>query len=164
MSGTREEGESMKEQSLQERYAARSNCYGCGPSNKKGFRIRSFVQGEEVVADWTPQPHHEAFAGVLNGGVIGTLLDCHSNWTAAYALMKQTGADMPPCTVTAEYALKLLRPTPTQGPVHLTAKVVEVQGDRAVIEAQLIAGGKVCVTCRGSFVTVKLGHPAYHRW
>ena len=53
----------MKEQSLQERYAARSTCYGCGPSNDKGLRIRSFPQGDEVVADWTPQPHHEAFAG-----------------------------------------------------------------------------------------------------
>ena len=25
-----------------------------------------------VVADWTPEPHHQAFPGVLNGGIIGT--------------------------------------------------------------------------------------------
>ena len=78
--------------------------------------------------------------------------------------MKQAGTDALPCTVTAEYAIKLLRPTPTGGPVHLVAKPVEVQADRAVIEAQLIAGGKVCATCRGTFVAVKPGHPAYHRW
>ena len=46
---------------------------------------------------------------VLNGGVIGTLLDCHCNWTAAYHLMSRRGADQPPTTVTADYTIKLLQ-------------------------------------------------------
>jgi acyl-coenzyme A thioesterase PaaI-like protein len=51
------------------------------------------------------------------------------------------------------------------GPVHLEARTVELQGDRAVIEATLTAAnGKVTATCRGTFVAVKEGHPAYHRW
>src|SRR3954453_12940457 len=104
-------------QSLQERYAPHNACWGCGPSNPKGLRIRSFPQGEQVVAEWQPQPKYEAFPGVLNGGIIGALLDCHCNWTAAYHLMKQANAQQVPCTVTAEYAIKLLRPTPTDGPV-----------------------------------------------
>ncbi len=99
--------------SLQERYAPANACWGCGPSNADGLRIRSFVAGDEVVADWKPEPKYEAFPGVLNGGIIGTLLDCHCNWTAANHLMKQAGEDHPPCTVTADYAIKLLRPTPT---------------------------------------------------
>jgi acyl-coenzyme A thioesterase PaaI-like protein len=152
------------EPSLQERYAPHNACFGCGPSNAKGLRIRSFEQGGEVVADWTPEPHHEAFPGVLSGGIIGTLLDCHCNWTAANALMKEKGDPTPPCTVTADYAIQLKRPTPTQGPVHLAARVVELKGDRAVIEGTLEAGGKICATCRGTFVAVKEGHPAYHRW
>lgn len=150
--------------SLQETYAQKSICFGCGPANAKGLHIRSFVHGDEVVATWTPEKHHEAFPGMLNGGIIGALLDCHSNWTASYHLMKKTGVDQPPCTVTAEYAIKLKRPTPTAGPVELKARVVESTDDRAVIEAELIAGGKVCATCRGTFVAVKPGHPAYHRW
>ena len=101
---------------------------------------------------------------MLNGGIIGSLLDCHSNWTAAWHLMKKAGETQPPCTVTAEYSIKLLRPTPTSGPVHLEAKVVDSTADRATIEATLTAGGKVCATCRGIFVAVKAGHPAYHRW
>lgn len=149
---------------LQEQYAPHNSCFGCGPSNPKGLRIRSFAEGEEVVAEWKPEPHHEAFPGVLNGGIVGSLLDCHSNWTAAYFLMKRAGSDSPPCTVTAEYAIKLLRPTPTNGTIKLVAKVVEITDDRATIEAQLIANGKVCDTCRGVFVAVKPGHPAYHRW
>ncbi len=116
------------------------------------------------MAEWQPETKYEAFPGVLNGGVIGTLLDCHCNWTAAYHLMKQSGEDRVPCTVTADYAIKLLRPTPTDGPVQLGAKVVESTNDRATVEGTLSGGGKVCATCRGTFVAVKEGHPAYHRW
>lgn len=154
----------MAEKSLQETYAPNMACFGCGPANPKGLRIRSFAEGDEVVAEWTPEAHHEAFPGVLNGGIIGTLLDCHSNWAATWHLMQRSSTDHPPCTVTAEYSIKLLRPTPTNTTVKLVANVVDSQEDRAVVEATLIADGKVCATCRGTFVAVKPGHPAYHRW
>ena len=154
----------MREQSLQEEYAPQNACWGCGPANREGLRIRSFPNGDEVVAEWKPEPKYEAFPGVLNGGIIGTLLDCHCNWTAAYHLMKHTGADHPPCTVTAEYSIKLLRPTPTKDSVSLSAKIVDLTNDRATVEGPGSAAGKVCATCRGIFVAVKEGHPAYHRW
>ena len=154
----------MAERSLQEQYAPENSCWGCGPANPDGLRIRSFAKNGEVVAEWQPQPKYEAFPGVLNGGIIGTLLDCHCNWTAAWDLMTKAGADKPPCTVTADYAIKLLRPTPSDRPVRLVARVVESTEDRAVVEGELIAHDKVCATCRGTFVAVKPGHPAYHRW
>ena len=78
--------------------------------------------------------------------------------------MKNAEENHLPCTVTAEYLIKLLRPTPTNDSVFLSAKVVELTGDRATIEGTLTAGGKVCAICRGVFVAVKEGHPAYHRW
>ncbi len=155
----------MEGPSLQERYAARSTCYGCGPANPQGLRIRSFQTVEDVVvAEWRAQAHHEAYAGALSGGVIGTLLDCHSNWAAAWRLMRRDRLEHPPCTVTAEYAIKLLRPTPTAGPLRLVARVVEDAADRAVVEGRLEADGRLCATSRGTFVAVKPGHPAYHRW
>lgn len=150
-------------QNLQDRYAPQNRCFGCGPANEKGLRIKSRVEGDEVIADFVPEEHHQAFAGVLSGGIIGTLLDCHSNWAAANHLMTQRGQDAPPCTVTADFHVKLKKPTPI-GPVRLRAKVVESEGDRAVVEATLEAGGKITATCRGTFVAVKEGHPAYHRW
>jgi acyl-coenzyme A thioesterase PaaI-like protein len=150
--------------SLQENYAPQNACWGCGPANAEGLRIRSFARGEEVVAEWTPEPKYEAFPGVLNGGIIGTLLDCHCNWTAAWHLMTKNGDDRVPCTVTADYAIKLLRPTPTNGPVLLSAHVVESTDDRVTVEGTLSGGGKICATCRGTFVAVKEGHPAFHRW
>ena len=101
---------------------------------------------------------------MLNGGIIGTLLDCHSNWTAAWHLRQQGRLDKPPCTVTADYAVKLLRPTPLDSPLELVARVVELAADRATIEAVLTSAGKPRATCRGTFVAVAPGHPAYHQW
>src|SRR3712207_5109161 len=150
------------EQSLQEKYSPKNACFGCGPANPDGLHIRSFVHGEEVVAEWTPAQRYEAFPGVLNGGIIGALLDCHCNWTAAWHLMRASGLEHPPCTVTADYAIKLLRPTPTDGPVSLAAKITELSGNRATVEGTLTAAGKVCATCHGTFVAVKEGHPAFH--
>lgn len=151
-------------ESLQDRYAPKNRCFGCGPANEKGLRIKSFVQDGEVVAEFRPEPHHLAFEGIVNGGIIGTLLDCHSNWTAAWALMQAHKLTTPPCTVTAEFHVKLRAPTPIDETLTLRARAVEVQGDRAVVEARLEARGKTTATCRGVFVAVREGHPAFHRW
>lgn len=150
--------------SLQDQYAPASICFGCGPANQKGLRIKSFPQGDEVHAQWTPDPHHQAFPGMLNGGIIGSLLDCHSNWTAAWHLMNKNNMEAPPCTVTADYSVQLLRPTPSNQEVRLVAKVIESSERKAIIEAELFSGEKLCAKCKGTFVAVKPGHPAYHRW
>lgn len=160
---------------LQKTFAPQSTCFGCGPANPLGLRINS--QGSpntpEVVAEWQASQHHEAFPGMLNGGIIGALLDCHSNWTAAYTLFKRQGATdptltTPPCTVTANFSVSLKRPTPTDSTLYLKAYPTEIKDDRVTVEATLsvkINGEeKVCATCTGLFVQVKPGHPAYHRW
>lgn len=151
-------------EALQDRYAPNNRCFGCGPANEQGLRIKSRVEGEELVAEFLPQDHHQAFAGVVNGGIIGALLDCHSNWAAAYQLMKRRGEDAPPCTVTADFHVKLKRPTPLGTKLLLRARPVETTEDQVVVEATLEAAGKITATCRGTFVAVKEGHPAYHRW
>ncbi len=151
-------------QSVQERYAPQNKCFGCGPANTKGLRIRSFEEGDGLVATWRAEEHHQAFEGMLNGGITGALLDCHSNWAAALHLMKNSGADSPPCTVTADFHVVLKRPTPMDGPITVRARVAESSEDRAIVDATLEAGGKVTATCRGTFVAVREGHPAYHRW
>lgn len=155
--------------SVQERFAPQNQCFGCGVANPQGLHLRSFpVPGggvdDELRASFQPAPHHLAFEGIVNGGIIGALLDCHSNWTAAMALMRRQGASAPPCTVTADFHVKLRRPTPLPATLELRAHPVQLEDDRAVIEATLEAGGAVTATCRGTFVAVKPGHPAYHRW
>jgi acyl-coenzyme A thioesterase PaaI-like protein len=176
------------ELSLQDRFAPHNACFGCGPQNDKGLRLKSHMAADgSLVATFHPEPHHEAFPGVLNGGIIGALLDCHSNWTAAHALMLARGEATPPCTVTAEFHVKLRHPTPTDVPVMLVARAVQLSGgsrgprsavtatatatatepplpDRCTVDAELSSGGKVTATCHGLFVAVSEGHPAYHRW
>lgn len=154
--------------SLQDRYAPHNACFGCGPANPKGLRIKSHATGDgvdaEVVAEWQGETHHEAFEGMLNGGIIGTLLDCHSNWTAARALMVRDGLEGPPCTVTAEFHVRMRRPTPSDREARIVARAVELSGNRATVEASLSVAGEVTATCTGTFVAVEPGHPAYHRW
>jgi uncharacterized protein (TIGR00369 family) len=150
--------------SVQERYAPHNRCFGCGPANPKGLRIRSFEDGDCLVAEWRSERHHEAFDGAVGGGILGTLLDCHSNWTATMHLMRRAGRTTPPCTVTSEFHVRLLRVTPSGGPIRLRARVVESGEDRATVEAEVEAGGKTTATCRGVFVAVREGHPAFHRW
>ncbi len=153
------------ELSLQERFAPQNICFGCGPANSQGLQLRSFVDGEQLVAVFRPQSHHQAFAGMLNGGITGALLDCHCNWMAAWHLMNRMGQLTPPCTVTAEYTIQLERPTPTDVPLHLSSWVIEAS-DRKAITGGTIAlpDGTITARCRGTFVAVKPGHPAYHRW
>lgn len=155
---------SLEQLSLQERYAPEGICFGCGPANREGLRIRSFPEDGEVTAEWRPESRYQAFPGVLNGGIIGTLLDCHSNWTAAYHLMHRSGAERPPVTVTAEYTIRLREPTPADAPVRLTGRVVESSETRATVEAELASRGSVTATCRGVFIAVGEGHPAHEAW
>ena len=153
--------------SLQERYAPRGACFGCGPANPEGLRIRSFPnpgEPEVLFCEWAPQSHHAAYGTFLNGGIIGTIFDCHCNWAATWHLMRRDGLETPPCTVTAELQVKFKRPTPMDAPVRLEARVVASEGSRAEVEATLSSHGKITATCHGTFIAVKPGHPAYHRW
>lgn len=151
-------------ESLQDTYGPETTCFGCGPSNEKGLRVKSFVEGESVVAAFDPSPEHQAFPGVVNGGIIGSLFDCHMNWTAANAIMKNSALDHLPVTVTADFHVRLRKPTPYPMTLHLSAWVASVEGNRAEIEAKLTADGTVTATCTANFVAVEEGHPAYHRW
>ena len=153
--------------SLQETYAPQARCFGCGPTNLQGLRIRSFAIDESpdahVICDFVPEKHHEAFENVLNGGIIGTVLDCHMNWTTIHHLMRKRGIDHAPFCVTAEFTVALMRPTPI-GPVHVDAHVTSSADSRATIEATMSADGKVTAIGTGTFLAVKPDHPAYNRW
>ena len=77
--------EDQQGESVQEKYAKNSICFGCGPSNDEGLRIRSFRSGNGLKMEFNPSEKHQAFPGMINGGIIGTLLDCHGNWIAVIA-------------------------------------------------------------------------------
>lgn len=150
--------------SLQDTFAKNNQCFGCGPSNPLGLQIKSVVEGDVVIAHFSPKPHHQAFDNVLNGGICGTLLDCHSNWCAAYFIMKKRNEKIPPCTVTARYAVELRLPTPMDKVLTVMAWPKLVTEKKAEIFAELRSDDVVTATCNGLFVAVSPGHPAFHRW
>ena len=154
----------MSKKAVQDRYAPNSICFGCGPANKEGLQIKSYRTDDGLEMEFECDEKHQAFPGIINGGIIGALLDCHGNWTAAMAIMDRNGLDAPQCTVTARYEVKLKRPTPLGPTLKLQSRILALQDDRAEVIIELKADEKTCATGRGLFVAVEEGHPAYHRW
>lgn len=152
------------EMSMQEKFAPNSICFGCGPANEKGLKIKSYRNNEGLEMEFETSEEHQAFPGIINGGIIGTLLDCHGNWVAAIALMDEEGDEKPPCTVTASYSINLRRPTPANSKLNIKGKVIEIKGKMVKVELEMKVGEKICATGEGTFVAIKEGHPAYHRW
>ena len=154
----------MGDKCVQLEYAPNSICFGCGPANEHGLRIQSYRIDNGLVMEYLPNDSHQAFPGMVNGGIIGTLLDCHGNWTAAVGLMDKNKLAEPPCTVTASYSVNLRRPTPLGEKLIVTSQIAEINGNKVKVELLLEANGKICASGEGLFVAVKEGHPAYHRW
>lgn len=51
-------------------------------------------------------PKYCAFPGIINGGVVSAIFDCHGNWTAAIALMDRACLPKPPLTLTFEMLVR----------------------------------------------------------
>jgi acyl-coenzyme A thioesterase PaaI-like protein len=149
----------MAETALQEHIRPfGQTCYGCGQHNDHGLHIQSHWEGEEGVCRWTPQPWHEAAPGVLNGGIIATLLDCHmATMAVAHAYRgagRALGSDPPIVYVTASLKVDYLAPTPVGGAVELRARVTGQQGRKLMLACTLLAGGRATARGEGLFVKV----------
>jgi len=135
-----------------------SHCYGCGRLNEEGHRIKSYWDGDETITVYTPRPYHTAIPGYVYGGLIASLIDCHSTGTAAAAAYRAEGRGMdtdPPLRfVTASLHVNYLRPTPIDSPLEIRGKVKEIKGKKVVVESTLSAGGNLCA--RGELVAVQM--------
>jgi len=149
---------------LQDKFAPNGVCFGCGPKNPEGLHLKSYPSGASVVADWKPGKRHVAFGNFGSGGIISVLMDCHGNWTATYALMKARRLPAPPGTVTAEYTVKFLKPSPIDEPWRLQARATGIRGDKVTVTGELQVGEAITATMSGLFVAVSESHPAFYRW
>ena len=135
-----------------------SYCYGCGRLNEHGHQIKSYWDGEETKAVFTPLPEHMAIPGYVYGGLIASLFDCHSTGTAAAAAYRQEGREMdtqPPLRfVTASLQVDYVRPTPLGVPLEVRGRIEEITERKVVVSTTLIAEGEVCAT--GKVVAVKM--------
>ena len=135
-----------------------SHCYGCGRLNEDGLKIKSYWDGEESICVYKPNPRYMAIPGYAYGGLIASLIDCHSTGTAAAAKYRAENREMdtlPPLRfLTASLHVDYLLPTPLGEPIEIRGKVKEIKGRKVIVESTLIAGGKVCA--RGEVVAIQL--------
>ena len=135
-----------------------ARCYGCGRLNEQGLQIKSYWDGDEAVCTFTPRPYHTAVPGYVYGGLIASLIDCHSTGTAAAAAYRaegrELGTDPPLRFVTASLHVDYVRPTPIKGPLDLRSQVKEVKGRKVVVTTTLSVDGEVCA--RGEVVAVQI--------
>jgi len=149
----------MSEKAFQDFYPDDvSYCFGCGRLNEDGHQIKTYWDGDETVTRFTPEEFHIAIPGYVYGGLIASLIDCHSTGTAAGASYRAEGRamDTEPAFrfVTASLKVNYLKPTPLGVPLELRGKVKEIKGRKVVVETTLSAEGEVCAT--GEVVTVQM--------
>ena len=135
-----------------------SHCYGCGANNEHGLQIKSYWEDDSSVAVFHPKEYHLAFPGYVYGGLIASLIDCHSTGTAAAAAYRQENRELGSSPefrfVTASLHVDYLLPTPLGPPLHLRSKVTEIKGRKVVIETDLIVEDKV--TAKGKVVAIQI--------
>jgi acyl-coenzyme A thioesterase PaaI-like protein len=136
------------------------HCYGCGADNANGLKLKSFLEGDEAVSRWRPQPHHCSYPGYLNGGVACTLIDCHSAWAAFALECRDQGVDMEgksdlPTGWTRAMNVEFLKPTPLDAEIILRAKIVKKGRTSRTVACSLYANNEECV--RAEVVLVMTG-------
>ena len=137
-------------QSVQDRFFPTFTCFGCGPANAAGLRLRSYPgEGGLVTAQFMPWPEHDNGLGYLNGGIIATVLDCHSaaavfSEAARRGWVGEDGLPLP--YVTAGLDVRFLRPAPLAGPLLLTGSVTAAAEGEMTAAVELSAEGKVRAT------------------
>jgi acyl-coenzyme A thioesterase PaaI-like protein len=140
----------MSELAFQDQGSVR-HCHGCGAENEKGLRLKSYWDGNEAVATWRAELHHcGGTTENLNGGIIASLIDCHSLNLAiahAYRVERRPIGSAPRIGyVTANLNVSYLKPTPLGESIELRARMTKVEGRKAWVSCTLSAGGEVRAT------------------
>lgn len=132
--------------SLQDRYFPDLPCFGCGPANERGLQLKSHADDDGLVrATFTPWPEHDNGLGYLNGGIIATVLDCHSAAAVTHEAYERGWPPLPGAAlpyVTSGLEVRYLRPAPLTEPVSLVARVSEASESAITAEVWLEWDGK----------------------
>lgn len=134
-----------------------SHCYGCGRLNDDGIQTKTRLDGDDTLTVFDPWPSHTAFEGTVYGGLIASVIDCHSTGSAAIFAMVRAGAmvgsEPSPRYVTAHLEIDFLAPTPLDQ-MRVVGRLIEITDRKAIVESDLLVDGKI--TAKGSAVLVRL--------
>ncbi|HUV57714.1 MAG TPA: PaaI family thioesterase [Acidimicrobiales bacterium] len=135
-----------------------AHCYGCGSLNEHGYRIMTYWDGDDSLTRFTPQPFHTAVPGIVYGGLLASLIDCHSTGTAAAAMYRAEGREMDTTPsfrfVTGSLQVNYLKPTALGPELQVRGRVQEIRGRRVTIESTIVVEG--VETVRGVVVAVQM--------
>jgi acyl-coenzyme A thioesterase PaaI-like protein len=122
--------------SIQERLNPNGTCYGCGQANPEGLGLRSYVEGDEVVARVAVPAKMENGYGIVNGGIVTMVLDCH---TAAVVVETLKGSDWEhqPPFLTSHLEVSLRRPTPIETSLTVVGRLVERRSTELLVAAEI---------------------------
>lgn len=119
-------------------------CFGCGPANDKGLKIKSFLAGEFVIRKFDPLAHRSNGGGVLNGGIIATLLDCHSGATVLARSIHDSGSSqLTESWVTASLNIRYWRSTPLTSAIGRKAHILDVNEREMHVRSEAHSGEEV---------------------
>jgi acyl-coenzyme A thioesterase PaaI-like protein len=134
-----------------------SHCYGCGRLNEDGIQVKTRLDGDGTLTVFDPWPTHTAFEGTVYGGLIASVIDCHSTGSAAIFAMVEDGVEVgsepSPRFVTAHLEVDFLAPTPLEQ-MQVVGRLIEITDRKAVVESDLLVNGTI--TAKGSAVLVRL--------
>ena len=134
-----------------------AHCYGCGRLNEFGFQIKTRADRDVTVTEFVPASYHTAFIDSTYGGLIASIIDCHSTGSAAIFAMgadgEEIGTDPSPRFVTAHLEVDYLAPTPLLQ-MRLVGRAVEIRERKVIVETELLVEGEV--TAKGSAVLVRI--------
>ena len=118
-------------------------CYGCGRNNQHGHHVRTYWDGTTGTATFTPEAYHTAFPGVVYGGLLASLIDCHCMGTAIAAAYDREGitpSQVHEIThVTANLNINYLKPTPMGVELILKATIKEITDRKAIVLCSVFA-------------------------
>ena len=148
----------MEQDAIQDHFKG-NYCWGCGTLNPVGLHLKSHWDGDETVCTWQPKP--EFMAGpqhILYGGMIASLIDCHSVSMAIADAYRREGRspDSDPLIwyVTGSLHAVYRKPTPLAAPVTLRARIREVSGRKTTVTCSVSSMGEERV--RGEVIAVRV--------
>lgn len=135
-----------------------AHCYGCGRLNPAGHQIKTVWEGDESVTRFQPKPEHTAIPGFVYGGLLASLIDCHSTGTGAAAMYRAENRAMdsqPPFRfVTGSLQVSYLKPTPLGPILEIRGKVREIKGRKVIVNTTVYADG--VATATGEVVALQM--------
>ncbi len=134
-------------------------CFGCGRHNPEGLHIQTYWDGSEGLCRFTPLPRHAAYPGVVYGGLIASLIDCHSVGTAVAAAYQKEGREPGTAPLilffTARLVVDFLSPAAVGAEMELRARVTRFGARKVVISCSVFSEG--IERARGEVTAVRAG-------